>query len=98
MAVAGLVRPPPAEGFAMPSRSQDSAEYSTVADRCAIAIEDANRFRHMATRAMRDGKPDGEFRAGKARTTARLILMRAKQDVAMHRMIVEAAAAGRKII
>jgi hypothetical protein len=80
----------------MPSKSQDPAEYSTLAERCAVAIGDAHRFRHMATRALRDGKPRGEIRAARARTAARIILMRAKQDAAMHRTIVEAAAGGRK--
>lgn len=96
IAVAGLVRSPPAEGFVMPSRSQDPAEYSTLAERCAIAIADAHWFRNMASRALRDGNPRGRIRAERARTAARIILMRAKQDAAMHRMIVEAAAAGRQ--
>jgi hypothetical protein len=52
----------------------------------------------MATRALRDGKPKGRVRAASARTAARIILMRAKQDAALHRMIVDAAAAGRKVI
>ena len=80
----------------MPATSQDPAEYSTITERCAVAIADAHWFRHMATRALRDGKPRGRVRAERARTAARIILMRAKQDVAMHRMIVEAAAAGEK--
>lgn len=89
-----IARPiqPPVRGTAMPIRSQDPAEYSTLAERCAMAIADANRFRHMATRALRDGAPRAQIRAHKARTTARIILMHAKKDLAMHRMIVEAAA------
>lgn len=86
----------PAEGTLMPTRSQDPAEYSTLAERCAVAIADANWFRNMASRALRDGKPRGLIRAERARTAARIILMRAKQDAAMNRMIVEAAAAGRQ--
>lgn len=80
----------------MPTRSQDPVEYSTLAERCAIAIADAHWFRNMATRALRDGKPRGRIRAERARTAARIIPMRAKQDTAMHQMIVEAAAAGRQ--
>jgi hypothetical protein len=86
-----------ARGNAMPARSQDPAEYSTLAERCAVAIADAHWFRNMATRALRDGKPKGRVRAASARTAARIILMRAKQDAALHRMIVDAAAAGRKV-
>jgi hypothetical protein len=80
----------------MPTMKQDPAEYSTLTERCAVAIADAHWFRNMATRALRDGKPRGRIRAERARTAARIILMRAKQDAAMHRMIVEAAAAGRQ--
>lgn len=80
----------------MPATSQDPAEYSTLAERCAVAIADAHWFRHMATQALRDGKPRGRVRAERARTAARIVLMRAKQDAAMHRMIVEAAAVGKK--
>jgi len=76
--------------------SQDPAEYSTLAERCAVAIADAHWFRNMANRALRDGKPRGRIRAERARTAARIILMRAKRDAAMHRMIVEAAAVGKK--
>ncbi|MCJ2101220.1 hypothetical protein, partial [Methylobacterium sp. E-046] len=61
-----------------------------------VAIADAHWFRHMATRALRDGKPKAQMRAERARTSARIILTRAKEDAAMHRMIVEAAAAGRQ--
>jgi hypothetical protein len=75
--------------------SRDPAEFSTLAERCAVAIADANWFRNMATRALRDGKPRAKKRAASARTAARIILARAKQDAAMHRMIAEAAMAGR---
>jgi hypothetical protein len=77
--------------------SRDPAEYSTLAERCAVAIADAHWFRNMATRALRDGKPRAKARAANARTAARIILMRAKQDAAMHRMIGEAATAGRPV-
>ena len=81
----------------MPATPPSSTEYSTLAQRRAMAIADAHWFRNMATRALRDGEPRGEIRAARARTAARIILMRAKEDAAMHRMIVEAAAAGRKV-
>ncbi|QGY05923.1 hypothetical protein MMSR116_31545 [Methylobacterium mesophilicum SR1.6/6] len=81
----------------MPARSQDPAKYSTLAERCAVAIADANWFRNMATQALRDEKPKGRLRAASARTAARIILARAKQDAAMHHAIAEAAAAGRKV-
>jgi len=78
--------------------SRDPAEYSTLAERCAVAIADAHWFRNMATRALRDGKPRAKVRAANARTAARIILMRAKQDAAMNRAIALAAEAGRPAI
>lgn len=78
------------------STTRDPAEYSTLAERCAVAIADAHWFRSMATRALRDGKPRAKVRAANARTAARIILMRAKEDAAMHRMIVRAAVAGQQ--
>ena len=81
----------------MAAKGHGPAEYSTLAERCAAAIADAHWFRHMATRALWDGKPRAQVRAARARTAARIILMRAKEDAAMHRMIVEAAAEGRRI-
>lgn len=75
----------------MPTGSEDLAEYRTPAERCAFAIAVANQFRHMATRALRDGEPRAQIRAAKARTTARIILLHAKQDLAMHRIVVDAA-------
>lgn len=94
MVVARSARLPLREDVVMPATGRDAAEYSTLAERCAMAIADAHWFRNMATRALRDGKPKAEIRASRARTAARIILMRAKQDVAMHRMIIDAAAAG----
>ncbi|MCJ2101829.1 response regulator transcription factor, partial [Methylobacterium sp. E-046] len=47
-----------------------------------VAIADAHWFRHMATRALRDGKPKAQMRAERARTSARIILTRAKEDAA----------------
>ncbi|TXM99682.1 hypothetical protein FV242_24570 [Methylobacterium sp. WL64] len=79
------------------TRSRDPAEYSTLAERCAVAIADAHWFRNMATQALRDGEPRSAIRAANARTAARIILMRAKQDVLIYRMIDEAAAAGRPV-
>ena len=75
--------------------SRDPAEYSTLSERCAVAIADAHGFRHMATRALRDGKPRARLRAERARTAARIILRHAKQDAAMYRTIIKAADAGR---
>ena len=75
--------------------SRDPAESSTLAERCAVAIADAHWFRNIATQALRDGEPRAEIRAANARTAARIILMRAKQDAVIHRIIGEAAAAGR---
>jgi hypothetical protein len=92
MVVATAARSPLEEDAAVPATtSRDPAEYSTLAERCSIAIADAHWFRNMANRALRDGKPGAKKRAANARTAARIILARAKQDAAMHRAIVEAA-------
>jgi len=77
--------------------SRDPAAYSTLAERHAMAIVDAHWFRNMANRALRDGTPQAKKRAANARTAARIILARAKQDALMHRTIAEAAAAGRPV-
>ena len=64
---------------------------SSFASRRAIAIANANLFRAMACRALRDGKPHGEMRAGNARTAARIVLRQARRDAVVHRMTAAAS-------
>lgn len=64
----------------------ESIELTSFAKRRAIAIANANLFRAMACRALRDGQPQGELRAANARTAARIVLRQARQDATVHRM------------
>ena len=64
----------------------DTIKPSSFARRRAIAIANANLFRAMACRALRDGKPHGEMRAGNARVAARIVLRQARRDALVHRM------------
>jgi hypothetical protein len=50
------------------------------AGRRATAIANANWFRAIARRALRDGKPDSALRAARARVAARLVVARARRD------------------
>jgi hypothetical protein len=81
----------------VPARTKRPVKYTTLAERCAIAIADAHWFRNLATRALRDGKPKAKIRAANARTAARIVLTQARRDVLMHRMIDKGAVAGRRV-
>ena len=64
----------------------------SFASRRAVAIANANFFRAMACRALRDGKPHGELRARNARTAARIVLRQARRDAVVYRMSAAALA------
>lgn len=66
--------------------SSDQAHTSDYAARRATAIANANWFRALARWALRDGKPESELRAARARKAARLVVARARCDgLLMHR-------------
>ncbi len=68
--------------------SSDQAHASDYAARRATAIANANWFRALARWALRDGKPESELRAAKARKAARLVVARARCDgLLMHRRV-----------
>jgi hypothetical protein len=69
-------------------------ERGTFAERRALAIENANWFRAMAWRAVRDGSPRGDLRAANARAAARIVLRQARQDAIVSRMANQALAGG----
>jgi hypothetical protein len=50
------------------------------AGRRATAIANANWFRALACRALRDGQPESALRAARARKAARLVVARARRD------------------
>ena len=76
--------------LAAPERSNGDR----YAERRSIAVANANWFRKLAWRALRDGAPRGEFRAVNARTAARIVIRRAKRDALISRMAREALAQG----
>lgn len=59
---------------------------SNFMERRAIAVANANWFRAMAWRALRDGSPKGELRAANARAAARIVIRMAKRDALVNRM------------
>ncbi len=70
----------------------DLIKPNSFASRRAIAIANANLFRGMACRALRDGKPHGELRAANARAAARIVLRQARRDASVNRMTAAALA------
>ncbi|MGH1570371.1 hypothetical protein ACRAWG_06490 [Methylobacterium sp. P31] len=58
----------------------DPARSTGFAGRRATAIANANWFRALASRALRDGQPESALRAAKARKAARLVVARARRD------------------
>ena len=60
------------------------------AERRAVAIANANWFRAMARRALRDGAPRPELRAANARAAARIVLRQARRDALVNRLANEA--------
>lgn len=63
-------------------------------DRRAVALANARWFRAMARRALRDGAPRGELRAANARAAARIILLQARRDALVNRLMTGALAVG----
>jgi hypothetical protein len=63
---------------------------SGFAERRAIAVANANYFRALAWRALRDGAPNGPARAANARAAARIVLRQAKRDALVYRMATDA--------
>ncbi|GJE39590.1 hypothetical protein [Methylobacterium persicinum] len=57
------------------------------AERRAIARANANWFRKLAIRALRDGWPGSAQRAANARKAARLVLAQARREAMVQRMI-----------
>jgi hypothetical protein len=53
-------------------------------ERRAIAITNANWFRALAWKALRDGGPKSELRASNARTAARIVLRQARRDARVY--------------
>lgn len=74
--------------------TENPREAATPEERRAMGIADAHWFRHMATQALRDGKPRGEKRATSARTAARIILSQAKMQKSIVDMISDGVASG----
>lgn len=70
----------------------DSPELTGLAKRRAIAIGNANWFRAVAWKALRDGGPKAELRAANARTAARIVLRQARRDALVHRITTDALA------
>ena len=66
----------------------------SVADRRAIALANAQWFRAMAWRALRDGSPKGDIRAANARAAARIVIRQAKRDALVNRLVTDALAIG----
>ncbi|TXM99647.1 hypothetical protein FV242_24740 [Methylobacterium sp. WL64] len=64
----------------------------SVADRRAIALANAQWFRAMAWRALRDGSPRGDIRAANARAAARIVIRQAKRDALVNRLVTDALA------
>lgn len=61
------------------------------AERRAIARANANWFRKLAVRALRDGCPNAVERATNARKAARLVLAQARRDAVVRRMMETSA-------
>lgn len=70
----------------------ESIKRGAFAERRATAIANANWFRALAWRALRDGQPRGELRAANARFAARIVLRQAKRDAQVNKLVMEALA------
>lgn len=71
----------------------ETVELTGVARRQAIAVANANWFRAVACKALRDGGPKAELRAANARLAARIVVKHARRDALVNR-ITNAALAG----
>jgi hypothetical protein len=58
-------------------------------DRRALAVSNANWFRALAWRALRDGGPKAALRAANARAAARIILRKAREDTRIDALTAE---------
>ncbi|MDP4025308.1 hypothetical protein Q8W71_22000 [Methylobacterium sp. NEAU 140] len=68
----------------------DPIEHRGPAARRALAVANANWFRAMARRALRDGGPQAALRAANARAAARIVLRQAKRDALVSRIATDA--------
>jgi len=71
----------------------ETVELTGEVRRRAIAVANANWFRAVACKALRDGGPKAELRAANARLAARIVLKHARRD-ALVNCITNAALAG----
>lgn len=71
----------------------ETVELTGEARRRAIAIANANWFRAVASKALRNGGPKAELRAANARAAARIVIKHARRDALVSR-ITTAAMAG----
>lgn len=70
--------------------AQRATQRNGLAERHAIAVANANHFRALAWRALRDGAPNGTARAANARAAARIVLRQAKRDALVYRIANDA--------
>ncbi|WP_244478422.1 hypothetical protein [Methylobacterium sp. Leaf113] len=80
------------------SMPPDATELTGLARRRAIAIGNANWFRAVAWKALRDGSPNAGVRAANARAAARIVLRQARRDALVNRITSEALAYDRPAI
>jgi hypothetical protein len=73
--------------------ASERSEQGRYAERQFIALANANWFRKLAWRAIRDGRPKGELRAANARAAARIVIRQAKRDALISRIAHEALTA-----
>ncbi|POR43107.1 hypothetical protein CRT23_09975 [Methylobacterium sp. V23] len=71
----------------------ETVELTGEARRRAIAIANANWFRAVACKALREGGPKAELRAANARLAARIVIRHARRHALVNR-ITTAALAG----
>jgi hypothetical protein len=71
----------------------ETEELTGEARRRAIAVANANWFRAVACKALRDGGPKAELRGANARLAARIVIKQARRDALVNR-ITTAALAG----
>src|SRR3954471_10607151 len=60
-----------------------------LSGRRAVALANANWFRALAWRALRDGNPNGALRAANARAAARIVIQQAKREARSSRMVID---------
>src|SRR3978361_1082660 len=65
-----------------------------LSGRRAVALANANWFRALAWKALRDGSPKGAFRAANARAAARIVIQQAKREALISRIATDALTSG----